>query len=122
MSRPIKIVLYVVCITMTVSFGVLAKQEFRKAAAAKEKRQQKLDDAASIENTNRVTETTNVLAEATNAVATNVAAAGETNGLATNVSSIPASRAGADAAKAIGPPSYSRMITYILLCAAGFVG
>ena len=40
MSRPVKIVLYALCITLGIVFGLKAKQEFRKAAVAKQSRQQ----------------------------------------------------------------------------------
>ena len=119
MSRPIKIVLYVVCITMVIVFGLKARQEFGKAAAAKQTRQNRLDDAASTENTN-VAERTNVAAENTNAalIDTNLAEADPALAVTnqTNASAAPA------APSAGARLSYSRLITYSLLCGAGFVG
>src|SRR5688500_6614148 len=130
MSRPVKIVLYAVCITMAVVFGFKAKGEFRKAAVAKQLRQQALDEASGTENTNVIVEATNVATEITNAAAvdTNDAAAviTETNTTATNVSDVAATNAkpsAKSAAQRVAPAvSYSGMITYVLLCGLGFVG
>jgi TolA-binding protein len=123
MSRPVKIVLYVVCLTVGVVFGLKAKQEFRKASASKQVRQLRLDEASNVENTNLLAERTNILAENpsavvdTNAMPVEAAANTETN--QTNV-------AAAGALVKPGNPapsfSYSKMISYLLLCAAGFVG
>src|SRR5688500_337330 len=108
MSRPIKIVLYAVCITMVIVFGLKAKQEFGKAANARQLRQQRLDDAANIENTN-VVERTNLLAENTNSlIDTNLAGADSTNLALTN-QTIAVTAAPQPSAR----PSYSRMITYL---------
>src|SRR5687767_10882046 len=120
MSRPIKIVLYVVCVTMVIVFGLKAKQEFGKAAADKQTRQNLLDDAASTENTNVLVERTNVAAENTNSTSidTNLAEADPALAVTnqTNASAAPA------APSAGARLSYSRLITYSLLCGAGFVG
>src|SRR4051812_22244196 len=69
MSRPIKIVLYVVFITMALLFGLLARENFRRASAAEKTRERNFDDASATENTNvTVVEGTNVTA-ITNATA-----------------------------------------------------
>lgn len=123
MSRPVKIVLYVICITLGVVFGLKAKQELGKASRAKQSRQQQLDDAAGIESTNALAET-NIAARDTNTPATNVApdaALADGTVADTNAAVTPpvVRKAPASAAPAI---SYSRMITYLLLCGLGFVG
>jgi TolA-binding protein len=131
MSRPVKIVLYIVCITVAVVFGLKAKGQFRNAAAAKQARQQTLEDAASTENTNILAESTNLLAENTNAVAAvapdteSVATVADTNAAATNLNAVPASTnpVAASTRVARAPSvSYSRLISYVLLCGLGFVG
>jgi|ERR1043166_5961485 TolA-binding protein len=117
MNRPVKITLYVIFIAAAVCFGLLARSNFRKATAGEKARERKLDEAATVESTNTVAiETTNAAAiEETNAVAaenTNVATAARTN-----LAPLPKSlTAGAPTV------SYSKMISYSLLCAAGFVG
>ncbi len=125
MSRPVKIVLYLACIAAAVVFGLKAKEQFRRAGVAKQVRQEKLDDAASIEkeNTNVLVQNTNVSAEITNVlttdtddVATNALAANASSGVNTNA--VAASRS----AKGPAPVSYSQMISYILLCGLGCVG
>jgi TolA-binding protein len=124
MSRPIKIVLYVVCITAAVWFGLKARDQFRRASVTKQARQAVLDDAASIENTNVLAANTNFVSEDTNTVlVTNDALAG-TNAIAdTNVvianSNVTVARTGAAALPTI---SYSRMISYLLICIAAFGG
>jgi len=126
MSRPVKIVLYVVCITAAVWFGLKAREQFRKASSTKQTRQAILDEAASIENTNALAETTNAIAESTNLVAT------DTNEASTNSASAPTNVVAAITNSATAKPNvavagvpsvpYSRMITYVLLCGLGFVG
>ena len=125
MNRPVKIILYVVFITAAVWFGLKTKEQFRKATVTEQGRQQALDDAASTDNTNVLAEVTNATAEITNAIAeatnataeiTNVAAE-VTNAITTKKKAVPAATGTAGATI-----SYSRMISYGLLCAAGFVG
>jgi len=77
MSRPVKIILYVICISAAVCFGILAKNSLRQAGATSKTQAQKLDEAASTDNTQ--------------------AARGPTQ-------------------------SYSKMVTYGLLCLAAFGG
>src|ERR1051325_7624967 len=124
MSRPVKIVLYLVFITVMVSLGLLTKAEFRKAAAAKQTRQARLDEAASTENTNALTEATNSLVETTNAAAVTNEAVAATNATALSTNAVVVRTNTTKAAGGVAAPSmsYSRMISYILLCAAGFVG
>lgn len=123
MSRPVKIVLYIACITVAVVFGLKAKEQFRRAGVAKQIRQQKLDDAASTENTNVLVEITNVSAEITNALTTDTNGVA-TNAIATNVNTAVNTNAVATKWNAVGarPMSYSRLISYILLCGLGCVG
>jgi TolA-binding protein len=125
MSRPVKIILYVVCLTVGVVFGLKAKQEFRKASASKQVRQLRLDEASNVVNTNLVAERTNILAENTGAaVDTNAVPAEPAANTETNQTNVAA--AGAPVKPGGTPPapsfSYSKMISYLLLCAAGFVG
>ena len=124
MSRPIKIVLYVVCVAATIWFGLKARDEFRRAGATKQARQAALDEAASIDNTNVLAAGTNLVSEDTNAVAiTNEAlistnAVSDTNAVAanTNATTTPSS------AGALPSISYPRMISYILICVLAFGG
>jgi TolA-binding protein len=103
---------------MAVGFGIAAKRSFRKAGAAEQVRQQKLDEASNIENTNVVAEVTNVTAEITNAVvAENTNATEATNVVVTNKIVPPKVTRAAGATT-----SYSKMISYALLCVIGFVG
>ena len=125
MSRPIKIVLYVVCITAAVWFGLKARDQFRRGSITQQTRQAALDDAASIENTNTLAASTNLVSEDTNAIAVNTNealastnTAADTNALAANTNAV-AARADAAALPAI---SYSRMISYVLICVAAFGG
>ena len=119
MNRALKIVLYIVFIAVAVGFGIAAQRNFRKATATQQIRAKQLDDASNVENTNLVTETTNVAAEITNtaAEATNVTAE-VTNAVTPKRKAIQADNTIAGASTA----SYSKMISYGLLCAAGFVG
>src|SRR5688572_23684697 len=109
MSRPVKIVLYIACITVAVVFGLRAKEQFRRAGVAKQERQLKLDDAANIENTNVVVETTNVSAESTNA-----AAITDTNELTTNVTAAATINSPAAKKVAAAHMSYSALISNVL--------
>ena len=112
MNRPLKIVLYIVFITVAVSFGLLARSNFRKAVAGEKVREQKLDEASATESTNAA----NVaVIENTNAAAlddTNAAPPPMTNSVARPKAAAPSGSS----------PFYSKMISYSLLCAAGFVG
>lgn len=110
MNRPLKIILYLVFITMAVWFGVATRNNFRKATAGEKAREQKLDEASAIEVTNAVvTENTKVAATDT----TNAAPALTTNLPARRVAAAPVTGSS---------PFYSKMISYGLLCCAGFVG
>jgi hypothetical protein len=46
MSRPVKVVLYIVCVLATVVFGYMTVRHLRRAGSASEAQQQKLDEAA----------------------------------------------------------------------------
>jgi TolA-binding protein len=124
MSRPVKIALYVVCITLSVVFGLKAKQEFSKASRAKQSRQQQLDDAAGIESTNVLAETNAVTLDTNALRPTNIAPNSRAvEGAATDTNAagaLPVTPASPRAARPAA--SYSRMITYLLLCGLGFVG
>jgi len=125
MNRPVKIILYVVFITAAVWFGLKTREQFRHATVTEHTRQDRLDDASSTENTNVVAQTTNATAGVTNAVAeaTN-ATAGITNdtGEVTNAIAAKKTAAPVAASTAGATISYSKMISFGLLCAAGFVG
>ncbi len=119
MNRAFKIILYVVFIGMAVGFGIAAKRSVRQAATTQQARQLKLDEASSIENTNLVTEATNAATETTNAVAENTNSTSEI----TNVVTKRKAPAPASTVLAAGSStSYSKMISYTLLCVIGFVG
>jgi hypothetical protein len=133
MSRPVKISLYTVFITMAVLFGLLARENLRRASTAEKARQQNFDEASTTESTNvAAAETTNVTAitnatasalEGTNAAVienTNAATADNTNVPVTKTVIPAASRRPATAGASSS--SYSKMISYGLLCAIGFVG
>src|SRR5689334_18761631 len=121
MSRPVKIVLYIACITAIVVFGLKAKEQFRRAGIAKQARQLKLDEASSIENTNAYSENTNLSAEITNALTSDTNSLA-TNALVTNASAgLATNPVTAGRAAAVAPMSYSKLISYILLCGVGFV-
>lgn len=74
MSRKIKLVLYVVCAIGVIVFGALTARAFRGAGKVTEKREQKIADVASAENTNTISETTNATPDTNAAAATNLAA------------------------------------------------
>ncbi|HTD65723.1 MAG TPA: hypothetical protein VK846_04225, partial [Candidatus Limnocylindria bacterium] len=118
MNRPVKIILYIVFITMAVGFGIAAKNQVRLAAASEKQRQKNLDEAVAIES-----ETNARAIEITNAPSsenTNTAAAESTNLPAAEATNIVPRKA---APPVSGPQrSYSKMISYTLLCAVGFVG
>ena len=124
MSRPIKIVLYVVCIAATIWFGLKARDEIRRAGSTKQARQAALDEASSIENTNVVAANTNLVSEDTNAapitnealVSTNAVA--DTNAVAASTNAAPKP----SSAAALPSISYSRMISYLLICVLAFGG
>ena len=109
MNRPIKIILYVVFLAMAVGFGLETKKSFRAAAANEQARGARLDEASATESTNAaVLEATNITAlTGSNAVAPRN----------TNATTAPA------AARAGGSSqSYSKMVSYGLLSALGFIG
>jgi len=117
MNRALKIFLYIVFITMAVCFGLLARGNFRKAVAGEKAREQKLEEAVATENTNAIAaESTNVAPVTDTNVAaldnTNAAPAAKTNSAARHKIATPTSSS----------PFYGKMISYGLLCAAGFVG
>ena len=118
MNRPVKIILYIVFITMAVGFGIAAKNQVHLAAASEKQRQKNLDEAVAIES-----ETNARAIEITNAPSsenTNTAAAESTNLPAAEATNIVPRKA---APPVSGPQrSYSKMISYTLLCAVGFVG
>jgi hypothetical protein len=49
MSRPLKIILYLVCIGAAVGFGIVTLKHYRRANQTAAAQQQKLDDAAGAE-------------------------------------------------------------------------
>ncbi len=117
MNRPLKIILYIVFLSVAVGFGVAAKKQFRNATASEKQREKILDAAASVDSgtNDAALEITNApVTENTNATldTTNAATADATNSAA-RIAATPASGS---------PISYSKMISYGLLCAAGFVG
>jgi TolA-binding protein len=127
MNRPLKIALYIICVTAAVWFGLKAKAQFRRAGNARQAHQAVLDEAANIENTNIVAESTNAVSENTNAVAmatndatanTNVAA--NTNIVTTKTNAV-AARANVGTA-GLRSVSYSRLISYVLICVLAFGG
>lgn len=111
MNRPVKIILYVVFITAAVWFGLKAKEQYHKATASELGLRQKLDEASSADAANAVTDSTNAVAGATNVAGQSTNAVGRTR-----------SAAPASASTAGATISYSRMISFGLLCAAGLVG
>lgn len=124
MSRPIKILLYVVCVAATIWFGLRARDEIRRAGSARQARQAALDEAASIENTNAVGASTNLLSQDTNAPAITNETLVSTNAVADTNAVAAATNAPARAPgrAALPPISYSRMISYILICVLAFGG
>ena len=111
MNRPIKIILYVVFLAMAVGFGLAAKKSLRAATANEQARSLRLDDASSTENTNAPA------LEATNLVSLT----GTNTESATNKTN---KKSAAPAAATAGGSShsYSRMVSYGLLSALGFIG
>ena len=106
MSRPVKIILYLVFITLAVWFGLLARENLLRATAGEKARAEKLDDAGTADSTNApALENTNLVALEN----TNVPAALATNQVARTATSGTS-------------PSYGKMIRYGLLCALGFIG
>jgi hypothetical protein len=117
-----------------VVFGLLARQSFRRASTAEKTRQQNFEEASATESTNvAAVETTNVAA-ITNATAaavenTNAAAIENTNTAAaadnTNVpvtKPVSSTTGQKPATAGASSSSYSKMISYGLLCAIGFAG
>lgn len=107
MSRPVKILLYIIFIVMAVWFGLLTRANLRQATAVEKARAEKLDEAGAVEGTNPpalenpnpgALENTNAPGAAvTNQVATVTATSGSST-------------------------SYSKMIRYGLLACVGFIG
>jgi TolA-binding protein len=119
MNRTLKIILYIVFIAVAVGFGIAAKRNLRQATANERARAQRLDEGEGVENTNVVAESTNAATEVTNAAAEVTNAAAEiTNAVAPRkrIASTDTITAGNTSV------SYSRMISYGLLSAAGFIG
>src|ERR1051326_7337873 len=117
MNRALKLVLYIVFIVMAVCFGLLTRGNFRKAVAGEKAREQKLEEAVSTENTNAVAaESTNI----TTVTDTNVAALDATNAAPAVKTNSP--KRHKTATPAGSSPFYGKMVSYGLLCAAGFVG
>src|SRR4051812_39214950 len=90
MSRTVKLGLYIVCVIGVIVFGVLMRSSYRQATKTTEQRKERINRAASIENTNvapatnvsdttNFAELTNAIGAATNSTSTNVAAAADTN-------------------------------------------
>ena len=109
MNRRIKLILYVVFIALAVGFGLAAKKSLRAATANEQARGARLDDASATENTNTaVLENTNAAALAgTNAVVPRN----------TNAATAPAAATAGGSSQ-----SYSKMVSYGLLSALGFIG
>jgi TolA-binding protein len=124
MNRVFKFSLYAVFLGMAIGFGIAAKGSFRKAAATEQTRQRKLDEASSIENTNVVAEATNASTETTNLVAEITNATEITNEPAVVTNTVIAKKAASPASTvtAGSTTSYSKMISYSLLCVLGFAG
>src|SRR5437867_3664181 len=94
MNRPLKIIFYAVFITAAVCFGLLARNNFRRAVAGEKAREQRLEEAVATESTNAAaTEITNATAiENTNVAAldsTNAAPSPKTNSKAGHKTAAP---------------------------------
>ena len=111
MKGPVKIILCIVFVAMAVGFGLAARKNFREATATQRERAQRFDEATATEITNAVAvEATNAATlERTNAVTASI----------TNAAPVPVPLAPTAGAYS---RSYSKMISYGLLCAVGFVG
>ena len=109
MSRPVKILLYIIFIVMAVWFGLLTRANLREATAGEKARAAKLDETGAGEGTN-----TPALAN------TNVAAADITNAPAAPGTNQAARAAATETSGA--STSYGKMVRYGLFCAVGFIG
>ncbi len=109
MNRPIKIILYVVFLAMAVGFGLAAKTNFRAATGNEQARVQKLDDASATEITN-----TAALDNTNTAVLANTNADASRNTKVAPVQKL--ATAGGSS------QTYSKMVSYGLLSALGFIG
>lgn len=119
MNRALKITLYAVFLGMAIGFGIAAKSSFRNAAAKEQTRQIRLDEASSIESTNPLAEATNAVTEITNVLAETTNATDEvTNTVVVKNAAAPAN----PVAVAGSSTSYGKMISYALLCLIGFAG
>lgn len=119
MSRPLKIVLYIVCIVGVIVFGTLTLSGWRQATKSSERRAERLTGVSNVESTN-LTEITNAAPD------TNVAeegASAATNAPATNVVAVPVAET--DDIEAVAGAStrgYTRMVTYGLGLLLFFIG
>lgn len=120
MSRPVKLILYIVCIVAVIVFGSITVRSYHQATKASERRSERLNPVTA--ERNNATELTNV-AEPTNVVAA-ITGAIATNAAGTNRAE---ARRDPDTGEAIevagvSARGYTRMVTYGLLLTLFFIG
>jgi TolA-binding protein len=116
MSRPVKLVLYVVCVTAVIVLGSFTVRSYRQATITSERRAERIARVTSGENTN-LTEITNTAIDTNLPIDTKLAAeatATATNAAGTNMAVAKKEADGDDTAEVAGASTrgYSRMVTW----------